>query len=168
MAGFQAVEQGRDPAVDSVVAALRTLAEERRSRQDTLDARLIEGMAEGIEGFRAIADGRRDQAIDHLSTSERLLAGSVGPEEAFRTVVVWPLAEALAASGRHREALEKYQSLMASYYASPALARSIDMHEALGDDATADRLRLQFLRLWAEGDADHPLLERIRRGLPPG
>lgn len=168
MAGFQAVEQGRDPAVDSVVRALRAEAERRRTREDTLDARLIEGMAEGIAGFRQVAAGRVDEAIDRLSASERFLAGSTGPEEAFRTLVVWPLAEALAARGRHREALHFYETLWRSYYASPALARRIDVHEALGEESAADSLRIQFLRLWADGDADHPLLERVRSGLPPG
>ena len=168
MAGFQAVQQGRDPAVDSVVQALRAEAEARRARQDTVDARMIGGMAEGIEGFRQIAAGQLDAAIDHLSASERFLSGSTGPEDAFRTLVVWPLAEALAARGRHRQALEFYETLWNTYFASPALARRIDMHEALGQEEEADRLRLQFLRLWAEGDADHPLLEQVRRGLPPG
>ncbi|MDX1676116.1 MAG: hypothetical protein R3314_15075, partial [Longimicrobiales bacterium] len=167
MTALLALYQDRLAIADSVLTILDRQADST-AEQDTLDARLIHGIAEGIRGYRALARQQDGEAIEHLTASERLLAGSVGPEEAFWTQVVWPLAELQARRGQVREALRLYRALWRSLYASPALLRRIELHDRLGEEARADSLRRHFLRLWAEGDPDHPFIEQVRRGLPPG
>lgn len=168
MSALLALDQGRVAVTDSTLVILERQADSAAAAQDTLDARLIHGLVEGIRGYRALSRQREDEALEHLTVSERLLAGSVGPEGAFWTQVVWPLAEIQARRGNEREAIQLYRSLWWSLYSSPAFLRRIDFHDRLGEEARADSLRRHFLHLWADGDSDHPFIQQVRRGLPPG
>jgi tetratricopeptide (TPR) repeat protein len=167
-AGVLAVEHGRTTLVDSIIGVYTDTVSARSARGDTLEARIVRGLAEGLQAFIDLAAGERDGALGHLERSADLLAGSTGPESTFRTAVVWPLAELYAANGREREALPLYASLWQGLYAGPALIRRAELHERLGDDQEARRLRADFLRLWADADPDHPLVRRARSALEPG
>lgn len=168
MTAVLAVEQGRDPVADSIARILERSAGEHEAAGDTLDARLIRGLAAGVEGYRALAAGRETEAVDRLQTAANLLAGSIGPEAAFRTLMVWPLAELYGSQGRVREAMRLYESLSLTLHGPAALLRRADLHESLGEIERARALRRHFLSLWAHGDTEHPMIAAARRGLPPG
>lgn len=165
--GVLAVEQGRSAVVDSVLTALRE-RQRRLASEDSLNARIVQGLAEGVEGYRALARNDEQAALRQLESSATLLAGSTGPEAAFRTVVVWPLAELLASSGQLQEAIQYYEGLGLSHYAAPAILRRADLHDRLGESQRADALRRHFLSLWSHAPAGHPMVQRARDGLPPG
>lgn len=166
--GMMAIEAGRPALADSAIRTIAGEAAARREAGDTLDARILDGLAQGLGGYRALAAGRAGPARRQLETAQDLLAGSVGPEGSFRTLLIWPLAELYAAEGRHEEALRLYESLWEGYHAGPAILRRADIHDQLGDADRAAQLRRQFLALWSGADPDHPLVRQTRSRLPPG
>lgn len=97
-----------------------------------------------------------------------LLAGSTGPEGAFRTIIAWPTAELYAAAGRTDEALRLYRSLWAGLHTGPAVLRRAEIHEQLGNRERAEQLYAHFLSLWSDADPDHPMVQRAREALEPG
>lgn len=168
MAGILAAEQDRPAMADSVIRTLSREAAAHESAGDTLDARIIRGLVEGVNAYRALGQGRSDQARARLEESAELLAGSIGPEASFRTLVIWPLAELHSAEGRYEEALELFESLWQSLHAGPALLRRADIHERLGHTDRAAELRRAFLALWSGAEPHHPMVQDARRALPPG
>lgn len=165
--GVLAVEQARSAVVDSILDELRGWHDELAT-QDSLRARIVRGLIEGVEGYRSLARNDERAALRSLDRAASLLAGSTGPEAAMRTVVVWPLAELYASSGQLAKALGHYESLRSSHYAAPALLRRAEIHDRMGEAERADELRRHFLSLWANAPADHHMVRRARQGLPAG
>ncbi|MGK7312683.1 MAG: tetratricopeptide repeat protein [Candidatus Longimicrobiales bacterium M2_2A_002] len=168
IAGIFALERGRPAVKDSITGVYLATADSLDARGDTLDARLVRGLARGLDGLEALTEERPDTALDRLEQARELLAGSTGPENAFATLVVWPLAELYERVGRDRKALALYESLWFAPQVGPALIRQAEIHERLGEPARADTLYARFLDLWSEADPEHPLVQRAREAIGPG
>lgn len=166
--GVLAAVQGTDSITDSVARILADSARARTAEGDTLSARIIAGLGEGLAGFRALADDRPSVALEHLERAHEMVAGGGGPETAFLTHIAWSLGDLYARQGRDRDALRFLESLGRSHFAAPALLRRADIHERLGEVEHARALRRSFLAIWTEADRDHPLVRQAMRGLPPG
>jgi tetratricopeptide (TPR) repeat protein len=167
IAGIAATEQGASVMADSAIRTLAGAAAARSAAGDTLAARVITGLVRGLEGYGALATGRSDVARRRLEEASDMLAGSMGPEGSFRTLLIWPLAEIYATDRRYHEALRLFEALWEGYHAGPALLRRADIHDALGDPDQARRLRGQFLALWSGADPDHPMVRDAGRRLTP-
>lgn len=168
VAGILATERGETALADSILDLFASAADSMQTSGDTLDARLVRGLGEGLAGYRALAAQQPDTARLHLEAALDKLAGGTGPENAFRTVLAWPLAELYARDGRYREAIELYASLWDGLHAGPALMRQADIHERLGEADRARELRTRFLALWSGADPEHPLVREARSALGPG
>lgn len=160
--GILGVLQGQPAIVDSAAGILDRAIETRTAAGDTLGARVIRGLAEGLHGYRALREGRTVVARERLENARDLLAGTTGPEGSCRTLLVWPLAEIYAAEGRDDEALPLFQALWEGFHAAPAILRRADIHEARGEAARAAELRRHFLSMWG-GDPQHPMVREARR-----
>lgn len=168
MIAILALERGRLALADSIIDIHADAAVARTAQGDTVGARLVRGLAEGLEGYRALAAEEPDSATRHLEESLDLLAGSIGPESVLRNHVVWPLAGLYARAGRDREALRLYASLWTGFHAGPALIRRAEIHDRLGETERADSLWAHFLALWSGADPEHPMVQRAQRELGPG
>jgi TolB-like protein len=166
--GALAAAQGRDSVLESVVRVLADSTGARTAEGDTLSARIIAGLGEGLKGIRALAGNRAEAALEHLEQAHEMIAGGRGPEVSFLTHVAWLLAELYERQGRDRDALRYLESLGGSHYAAPALLRRADINERLGEVERARALRRAFLVMWSGADPDHPLVQRASQGLPQG
>ena len=119
-------------------------------------------------GMIAMAEGRTDEAIEHLEAATE----GTGSAYNWRSFVAWAhdLAghtdEAIAAYHRYLETPHWNRLWTEGYFLGPVYERLGALHEQRGDTAEAARYYSRFIELWQSADPElQPRVEAARRAL---
>jgi class 3 adenylate cyclase/tetratricopeptide (TPR) repeat protein len=142
-----------------LVTRVREGAQDLRTGGDSTGARVVDGVAEALEGYALWKRGQGEEAMRLLQTAQRHATGQRAPG-AINEVVRWWLADLAAELGRFREA-ERY---LRSFWLDPLAAyRLAKVYEQLKDYDKARAAYELFARAWRDADPElQPMVVEAR------
>jgi tetratricopeptide (TPR) repeat protein len=147
-------------ALDAAIARLESRIAQAESPEDATELELDAAL---LRSSRAVAVAARAMADDRPADALRALQA----DPAQRTPLwewahVALQADALAALGRHADAVHRFDVLLRSPLRAYARLRLGEIHEATGDRERAREHYEGFLTLWRDADPDLAVVERVR------
>jgi tetratricopeptide (TPR) repeat protein len=159
---FQALHAagaGRWDEVEQVVGRARAAVPRLQSAGDSATARLVDGAADGLEGYALARRGETARGIEMLERSLEQATG-YGVAEGVNSSLRWATAQVLEDAGRWEEALRYWESFGDDPLASWHLAR---VYEELGEYEEAREEYELFAYAWRNADPElQPRVQEAR------